>query len=329
MKEIIISESNQGQRVDKFVRKFLNDAPLSFIYKLFRIKDVKVNDKRIQSTYILKKGDVLKIYVSDSQLADFSSPKAVVKFKSNLNIIYEDENILIINKPSGLLVHGDEQEKRRTLANQIINYLYEKGEYNPDDSLGFTPSPCHRLDRNTSGLVVFAKNMESLKELEILFKDKTNLKKEYLALVAGRLFNDGKIDAPLYKNEKTKTVSVCPISKGGKSALTYYKTIQTFRDCSLMSIQIITGRTHQIRVHFSYIKHPILGDSKYGDFNINKRFDSAFNYKNQFLHAHKLEFLKLEGKLSYLSGKIFVAPLFEKEENIINKLKEKENDKLF
>ena len=329
MKEIVINELNQGQRADKFVRKYLNEAPLSFIYKLFRIKDVKINGKRIDASYILKCGDVMRIYVTDAQLEEFNKPKAILPIDSSLDIIYEDENILIVNKPSSLLVHGDQSEKRRTLSNMVLNYLCSKGEYNPSSSVGFTPAPCHRLDRNTSGLVIFAKNLESLQYVEELFKDKALIKKEYLALVAGRVTADGKVDAPLLKNEDTKTVKVCPESKGGKKALTLYQVNTVFNDCTLLNVQIITGRTHQIRVHCTNIKHPILGDAKYGDFNINRRFEKKFNYKNQFLHAHKITFLELEGKLSYLSNKTFVAKLNKKESDIISTLKEGKNANLF
>lgn len=322
MKEITITKANSNQRIDKFVKKYLNDAPLSFIYKLFRIKDVKVNSKRVDAKYVLKEGDFVQIYVSDKQLEDFSKPKAIIPLSSKLNVVYEDENLMIVSKPSGLLIHGDEHEKSLTLTNTVLNYLYQKGEYNPNDK-AFTPAPCHRLDRNTSGLVLYAKNFESLQILEDLFKEKKELKKEYLALVCGKIFEGGKIDAPLLKNEQTKIVKVSSISKGAKPALTYYNVVKTFKDSTLVKVNIITGRTHQIRVHFSHIDHPVMGDSKYGNFAANKKFESRFNYKNQFLHAYKLSFFNIEGKLSYMSNKEFSCPLSDKESKI---LKELEND---
>lgn len=320
MKELVIPKENQGQRADKFVRKYLSNAPLSFIYKIFRVKDVKVNGKRINKDYILKENDLMQIYVTDKQLEDFNKTRLVVKTNTNLDVIYEDNNIIIVNKPSGLLVHGDEQEKRITLTNIVLNYLAEKGEFDVNNHV-FVPAPCHRLDRNTSGLVVFSKNMESLHLLEELFKEKKQINKEYICLVNGKLYGSNKIDAPLYKDEKTKIVSVRKIENGGKSALTYYDVIDTFMDCSLLKVRIVTGRTHQIRVHLAYINHSILGDNKYGNFNTNKIFKDNYHYENQFLHAEKLQFLSIEGILSYLSNKTFIAPLPDKEKKIIEEIR--------
>ena len=324
MKEIIITKADHGHKVEKFVRKFLSDAPLSFIYKLFRVKDVKVNGKRIGKDYILSENDLLQIYVTDKQLEEFRKPRTTVKSSIQLDIVYEDENIIIINKPSGLLVHGDSLEKRLTLQNVVLNYLMEKGEYNPSNETAFTPAPCHRLDRNTSGLIVFGKNIESLHQLEELFKDKTNIKKEYLALVAGKLFGKGKIDAPLYKDEKNKTVYIRSISQGGKNALSYYESKKNFKDKTLLSVEIVTGRTHQIRVHLAHIGHPILGDAKYGNYKANKIFQEKYNYQNQFLHAYKLSFLEIGDGLSYLSNKTFEVGLHKKEKDIIEQLMEEE-----
>ena len=320
MKELVIPKENQGQRADKFVRKYLSNAPLSFIYKIFRVKDVKVNGKRINKDYILKENDLMQIYVTDKQLDDFNKTRLIVKTNTQLDVIYEDENILIVNKPSGLLVHGDEQEKRITLNNIVLNYLMEKGEFDVNNHT-FVPAPCHRLDRNTSGLVIFGKNIASLQALEELFKEKNQINKEYICLVNGKLYGNNKIDAPLYKDEKTKTVSVRKFENGGKKALTYYDVIETFLDCSLLKVRIVTGRTHQIRVHLSYINHPILGDNKYGNFNVNKEFKEKYHYENQFLHAEKIEFLHIDGILSYLSNKVFIASLNDKEKKIIEDIR--------
>ena len=311
-----ITLKDANQRVDKYVKKYLNEAPLSFIYKLFRKKDVKINKHWVKENYILQEGDELAIYISDQQLEEFNKPKEIEKVNLNHPIIYEDENILIVDKPRGLLVHGDENEKVVTLANEVINYLYFKGEYDPKEK-GFIPAPAHRLDRNTSGMVVFAKNLISLQILEELFKNKDNIDKEYLALVKGRVDQKLEIDSPLLKDEKTGTVR---ISKYGKSALTFVEKVKFYGDFTLVKVRILTGRTHQIRVHLASLDHPVIGDSKYGDFKINKMFKDLYGFENQFLHAYKLKFKNIDSKLSYLSNKEFVSPLPSELEKILKKL---------
>lgn len=315
-----VTSKDANQRVDKYVKKYLNEAPLSFIYKLFRKKDVKINRHWVKENYILQDGDELSIYITDSQLEEFNKPKEIKKVDLNHPIIFEDENILIIDKPRGLLVHGDEHEKTLTLANEVLNYLYFKGEYNPKDK-GFTPAPAHRLDRNTSGLVVFAKNLVSLQQLEDLFKNKDQISKEYLALVKGKLDRNYEIDAPLLKDEKTGMVR---ISKEGKSALTYVEKVKFCGDFTLVNVRILTGRTHQIRVHLASICYPVIGDSKYGNFKANKEVKESFGFENQFLHAYKLTFKKIDGHLSYLSNKTFSSELTKEENSLLSKLSNKQ-----
>ena len=313
-----ISSLEAHQRVDKYLRKYLSQAPLSFIYKLFRKKDVKINGHWVKESYILNEGEELTVYVTDEQLQEFNQPRKVEKVSLNHPIVYEDENILIINKPRGLLVHGDQDEQRVTLANEVLNYLYYKGEYDPKENQGFRPAPAHRLDRNTSGLVLFAKNLISLQELEDLFKDKEEIDKIYLALVKGHLDEPMMIDAPLLKDEKSGLVK---ISKLGKSALTRVEPFKYYDDLSLVKVQIFTGRTHQIRVHLSSKGYPVVGDGKYGDFALNKEFKDLYKFDNQFLHAYQIHFKKIGGRLSYLTNKTFIAPLPKKEEEILEKLR--------
>ena len=317
MKKITISSKEANQRVDKYVKKFLNEAPLSFIYKLFRKKDVKINGHWVKESYILNEGEELTIFVTDSQIEEFNKPKEIEKVTLNHQIVYEDENILIVNKPRGLLVHGDEGEKKLTLANQVINYLYFKGEYDPKNDHGFVPAPAHRLDRNTSGLVCFAKNLVSLQELEDLFKEKEEISKEYKALVVGKFEGTKHIDAPLLKDQKTGLVR---ISKQGKNAETIVKYAENHGDFTLVNVQILTGRTHQIRVHLASIGYPVVGDAKYGDFKVNKEVREKYKFENQFLTAYKLSFKNLKGHLSYLSGKSFEVKLPEDEEKLLAKL---------
>ena len=321
MKTFTIEKNQEGQTIYKFVRKFFSDAPLSFIEKLFRIRDVKVNSKRVDKTYVVKEGDFVQVYVTDQQLEDFNKPKEIISSKQKPNVIYEDDNILIVNKPSGLLVHGDEKEKRITLSNIVLAYLHDKNEYNPKNSNGFIPGPAHRIDRNTSGLVIFGKTIKALQQLEDLFKERDSIHKYYYALVCGKTEARGEINKPLYKDESKGMVYVRSIEKGGKTALTKYELVESFSNCSLVEACILTGRTHQIRVHFASINHPLLGDSKYGNFNANKEFLKKYNYQGQFLHAYKMKFDELDGVLSYLSNKEFVAPMNEKEKKILKDLR--------
>lgn len=320
MKEILINSNNCNQRIDKFVRKYLNDAPLSFIYKTFRKKDIKVNGHWVDKDYILKENDVVRIYIKDEALNEFNNPKKVESIKFNdLDIIYEDKNILIVNKPKGLLVHGDNEEKRITLTNKVQSYLSSKGEFisNGND---YVPSPVHRLDRNTSGLVVFSKNLKASQELLELFKTKEDIEKYYVCLVNGITQNKGEINIPLKKDSERGIVFATSLVNGGKEAKTIYTKLGNNNKYSLLLVNLITGRTHQIRVHFKEIGHPLLGDSKYGDFKINKAFNSEFDYDSQFLHAYKIVFKDVKGSLSYLKNKTFIAPLNKKEKEILNKL---------
>lgn len=317
----IITENDANQRIDKFLKRMLRDAPISFIYKMFRQKDVKVNGKKASIDYITKEGDEVDIYLKEALLEQFHKEALLRPVKADFEILYEDDNILVINKPKGLLVHGDEGEKRITLQNMVLNYLKEKREWDPNALDGFVPSPAHRLDRNTSGIVIFGKNLPTLQQLLELFRTRDQIEKKYTLLVRGNLSDNGKIDYPLMKDNEKKMVKVVPESKGGKPALTIYHRITNYPfGYSLVEAELMTGRTHQLRVHFAAIGHPIVGDSKYGDFQVNDIFERMYGLKNQFLHASYFKFKTLEGKLSYLSGKEFTCPLPIKEQKILDSI---------
>ncbi len=322
MKEIVIDEKEAGQRVDKYVRKYLSDAPLGLIYKTFRKKDIKVNGHWVNIDYVLNANDVLRIYLSDQIIEEYSHPHVVENIEFNHPILYEDQDILAVFKPSGLLVHGDEKEKRITLSNQVLSYLMQKQEYSPNDNRGFVPSPAHRLDRNTSGIVLFGKNLPSLQALYDLFKDKDRITKKYLTLVKGNLIGKGIIDTPLFKDENKGLVRIAKLhEEGAKKATTKYKVIESFKDYTLVEIELLTGRTHQIRVHMASIGHPLMGDGKYGDFKANRDFYERFRYESQFLHAYCITFGNIEGYLSRLSNLTIQAELGGKEKHILDMLR--------
>ena len=318
MISFIIKKEEEGQTLEKFVKKVLNEAPLSFIYKLFRKKDVKVNGHWQDKKYLISNGEEISIYITDSQLEEFKRQVESKQVEDISNwVIYEDENILLVNKPRGVLVQKNIEDSN-ALDEMVISYLINKGEYDPNKNLGYKPAPAHRLDRNTAGIVVFGKNIASLRYLSEALSDKSVISKRYLALVKGEISKDGEINAPLLKNSKSQRVSV---SNEGKPSITRYKVVENFKGYTLLEVELLTGRTHQIRVHMAYINHPVVGDSKYGDYELNKEIESKYGFKNQFLEAYQLDFHKLNNPLKYLSGRSFKTSLNDEFLNLINSIK--------
>ena len=320
MVEVKITLNDSNKRLDKFVKKYLSKAPDSFIYKLFRKKDIKVNKKPKPADYITQLDDVIQIYITKDQEIEFIEKLSVnVSNKKQFDVIYEDDNILIVNKPTNLLVHdGDGKLKNDdTLSKQVLNYLINNNSYDPKKENVFIPALAHRIDRNTSGLVIFGKTSLALQELFEAFKDHNGMDKEYETLVCGKVTNKGKIDAKLIKNEKTKIVNVDEVN--GVNASTLYSPIKVFEDCSLLKVNLLTGRTHQIRVHMKHINHPLVGDQKYGNKN-SDLLGRKYKMEGYFLHAKKICFHNLKGSLSYLNDKEFTAPLFDWEIKLINRL---------
>ena len=318
MRAFIIQKSEEGQTLEKYTQKLLVGAPMSFIYKLFRKKDIKVNGHHEDRKFLLKENDEVSIYIKEEQFIEFLKEKALQPNDRIKDwIIYEDEHVLFINKPSGLLVQKSAPQDE-SLDQLVCEYLMFKGEYNPEKDLAFKPGPAHRLDRNTSGLVAFGKNHQTLELLFELFKNHDLINKHYLTLVVGSLEKDkGTIEAPLKKDEEKNVVFV---SKNGKPAKTAYKVVQRFKGYTLLDVTLLTGRTHQIRVHMAYINHPIVGDNKYGNFEANRIFKQEYGFTNQFLHAYKMGFGDLPAPLSNLSRKEFVAEPREEIANILTKL---------
>ena len=314
----VIAKNEANQRVDKYLKKYLNDAPLSFIYKLIRKKDVKVNGVKVKENYLLLENDVLEVYLKDDILKNLSKPKEIKDISRQFKVIFEDDNVLVVSKPMGLSVHGDELSREYNLTNQVLAYLIKKGEYHPARDQGFTPALAHRIDRNTSGLVIFGKNLAALQDLTSFFKERIGIDKYYLTLVYGELNKQIEINAPLLKDESTKEVRVD--FKKGELAKSIVTPIFYNKDYSLVEVQIITGKTHQIRVHLSHINHPSVGDAKYGDFSKNKKFNEEYKWKFQFLHAYKLKFSGIRGNLSYLNNKTIIDNLPEDKAKIIKKI---------
>ena len=307
MKEFIIGKNDAGQRLDRFISKAVPLLPPALLQKYIRIKRIKLNGKRAERDQRLQENDVLQLYINDEFFDKPSEENMFLTlFKPSLDIVYEDENIMLLNKRPGLVVHADETEKVNTLINHIQAYLYQKKEWNPRWENAFTPALCNRIDRNTGGIVIAAKNAETLR----IINDKIALhemEKHYLCITLGRMTPpEGKIECFLLKDEAKKQVSVYhkPIP-GGKSAVTLYKTLQTKGELSLVEVQLLTGRTHQIRASFADAGHPLLGDGKYGNGDKNRRYGET----RQALYSYKLTFAFTTdaGMLNYLKGKTFTV----------------------
>ena len=262
MKEILIAENDSNQRLDRFLKKYLKKASLSYIYRIIR-KDVKVNGKREKEDYILSKGDTLKLYISDDDIERLTYRDKRQRAKKQFNVIYEDSNILIVDKPFGLLTHGDQNEKKNHLANQVMDYLIEEGEYVPGMEKSFSPAPANRLDRNTTGLVIFGKNAAALKELNRMIRDRNCIDKYYLTIVKGKIDKEITLKSKMIKDEVKNQIEVLSLdSNEGKDMETVIYPVEILKGYTLVKVKIITGRTHQIRAHLSSIGHPIIGGHK-------------------------------------------------------------------
>lgn len=292
MIEIKIASNDAGQRLDRFLRKYLKRAPLSAVYKIIR-KDLKLNGKRAAKDTMLAEGDELILYMTEDKLKELTAPLQRRKAKRQFKVAYEDRNVLIVEKPSGLLTHGDSHEKKNTLMNQVCGYLQDKGEYDPACEKTFTPSPVNRLDRNTTGLVIFGKTAEGLRQLTKLIRQRTGVSKYYITIVEGDLKDKIVIDDPLDKNDRTNTVRV---SHKGQDARSVARPLKHSRNgkYSLVEIELVTGRTHQIRVHLANRGYPLIGDPKYGI-----RYPGI---NTQLLHAYRLVFDTIAEEYTALAG---------------------------
>ncbi|MFR4948154.1 RluA family pseudouridine synthase [Thomasclavelia spiroformis] len=319
MKKIQITENDSNQRIDKYIKKLLVNAPTNFIYKMFRKKDIKVNGKKVNEKYILKNNDVVEMFLYEDKFKEFTATKDIYNVKKTFKVLYEDNHVLIVYKPAGLLVHEDKNESVNTLTNQVLSYLANKNELDLSRENTFMPGPVHRLDRNTSGIVIFGKTLVALQVLNEMIKQRHCIEKSYLTICKGKVNQKRNLKGYIVKLDDQAQVKL--VSKDYPGALTMetiVKPVKYNNDYSKVEVTLVTGRMHQIRVHLSSIDHPIIGDRKYGDFELNKFVKKEFGLNHQLLHAYKIRFVKSFGILAYLQDKEIVCPvpkLFEKIEN--------------
>ncbi len=307
MKEYTIYKNDQGQRYDRFLQKLVPLLPAPLMQKYFRLKRFKCNGKAVKGDYRLCQGDVLQLYINDEFFQEFSPDTAYLSIVTpQVSPVYEDEHIIFLNKPSGVVVHHDENGEPNNLLSHLQAYLYQKREWKPREEQSFAPSLCNRIDRNTSGIVIAAKTAQALRVMNEKIKER-QVKKEYLCIVHGSLAKaQGKLEHYLLRDTDKKQVYVYDSpTNGAKTALTHYDVLAEGRGLSLIRCELHTGRTHQIRAQLAHVGHPLLGDGKYGSLELDRPYGKKG--QGQALCSYRLSF-PFTGEateLDYLKGKFF------------------------
>lgn len=303
MRAFTIKENDTNQRLDKFLGKSVPLLPHTLLYKYIRLKRIKVNGKKCEISYRLQMNDLVELYIND-EFFETTKNSAFLTVPSNISVIYEDENILLVDKKSGLVVHEDNENTVDTLINRVLHYLYNKSEYCPENELSFIPALCNRIDRNTSGIVIVAKNAQSLRVLNEKIKAH-EVRKFYLCVVCGHVKNrKATLTHYQIKRDEENMVSVFDtMTKDTKTMITLYKVVDYIGENTLLEVELKTGRTHQIRAQMAHIGHPLLGDGKYGSNKTNIKYGQKY----QLLYSYKIrfEFVDNDNILSYLNGKSF------------------------
>ncbi|MDO5292468.1 MAG: RluA family pseudouridine synthase [bacterium] len=322
MRELKIGKQEAGQRLDKFLEKYLDTAPKSFFYKMLRKKNITLNDKKAEGIERVQVDDVVKLWLSEETIENFRSKKEeAAKVLENiqtekLDIIYENEHVLLINKPAGMLSQKAQKDDV-SLIEHLTNYLLESGQLTYEQMATFRPGICNRLDRNTSGIIVAGKSLYGLQTMGEIIKNR-DIDKYYYCVVKGRIAKKQLIDGYLYKNKNRNKVTITkePV-EDADYIKTEYEPIKSNDDFTLLRVKLITGRSHQIRAHLQSIGHPIIGDGKYGDVQVNKEMKKQYKLKHHLLHSRELHFKEMPEELSDLQNKVIYAPLPDYFEKII------------
>ena len=334
MQKFIIEEAQAGQRFDKFLHKYLPNAGTGFLYKMLRKKNITLNGKKAEGKELLEAGDEIRFFFAEETFEKFSAGahaegttrstihtaeyekayKALAK--ENIPLLYEDADVLILNKPVGLLTQkanaGD-----MSINEWMIGYLLHTGKITPDELRLFKPSVCNRLDRNTSGIVLCGISLKGSQALSELIRTRA-VKKFYRTICKGALTEKVTLTGSLEKDERTNKVVVTP---DGNQIQTAYEPVQILKhNTTYVEVELITGKTHQIRAHLASIGHPLMGDKKYGQEAFNKQAEKHYGLKHQLLHAYRVEFPELNGALAHLSKKTIIAPLPQKFTEILEDL---------
>lgn len=306
MKEFKITKNDAGLRLDKFIVKVCPTLPSSLMFKYIRTKRIKVNGKRGEISTRLNAGDTVSAYINDEFFAEVEPKYSFLSAPSNIEVVYEDENILLVDKKQGLLVHPDKNEYTNTLIDRIQHYLYKKGEYDPKNENSFAPALANRIDRNTGGIVIAAKNAEALRILcdKIKYRE---MDKRYLAVVHGiPNKKSDTLEGFLEKNESKNQVYLKNSKTAeAKTIKTKYRVLQSKNNLSLLEIELLTGRTHQIRAHMASIGHPLLGEGKYNKSTKDRKM--GFDKQTLYSYSLKFDFKTDAGILNYLNGKRFTV----------------------
>lgn len=339
MTKITISEREAGQRMDKYLKKYLSGSTSGFLYKMLRKKNITLNGGKASGNEILKAGDELTLFLSDETIVKFGGVLQQMEkngFSGNINvqkerqleqscrqyeeayqknkavkIVFENKHILVADKPAGMLTQKASPEDL-SLNEWLIGYLLANNEITKEELHTFKPSVCNRLDRNTSGLVLCGKTLAGSQKISFLLKNRS-LRKYYCLYVKGQVTEGAQMESYLEKDRESNRVKIYGSAEGEDASYikTIYKPLKVYRNMTLLEAELVTGKTHQIRIHLASAGHPVLGDYKYGYLEYNDRYKKKYGISTQLLHASRLEFPKLDGEWADLSELVLTAELPE------------------